>query len=816
MKASELDKIVLTYLTKKGYRESGSALQKEANVLTSMDELAFSSKVDAEAQLRDQILLHDPAENQPQALIESYQRLLSWCEDSLDLYKGELGLCRYPIFVHCYLDLVERGFQSTAVEFMARFRNDHAFGSGTEAEIARLAGISMPQHVRENELALIFRRNKYNIKMCSYASELLLSFLQNSRLMQLLGIVNQYLNIHIYHGQPSGGEQGPCAAGPVDQTTAQGAMTGEPLQTVTSLNSKSILWGAFNPAQLIPATGASSGDGKGPAGAGDDRSGATGGSGAANGHGGASGGAGGASSSANSARPEVPPMGRIPLAQPKEVEIEMRTKALREARQRVNLSAGSAGLVGGPGSSVMAGADADSSGIGGATGGERGVSGPSVSTGTNSAAMIAAQSAVLPSVCMYTFLNARDRVSCIDISNDSSLICAGFQESFLRCWSLTGEYLTSMKSGMELQKGYNPKDERITSKIVDENSAAHYKTLYGHSGAVFSTDFSPDNQFILSGSEDATVRLWSTKTWSNLVCYKGHNYPVWDVDFSPFGFYFASASHDKTARFWSSEHIYPLRIFAGHLSDVECVKFHPNSNYVATGSSDKTCRLWDVQTGECVRIFTGHSKAVMSVAISPDGKYLASGSLDNTARLWDLGSGKPVAVYCGHGPANLPDAPVASASGSDAASAMREMPGAGALNGESGAAGAKGSNGAATGGGMGGPGNGVYSLDFSGEGAVLASGGADCSVRIWDVKGAITASKSSGKVVAGGGMGTASGGLVGSTSSGGGRTNAQGGTGSVVCFPTKSTPVYNVQFSRQNVLLSAGVFKAPPVICGPK
>lgn len=65
------------------------------------------------------------------------------------------------------------------------------------------------------------------------------------------------------------------------------------------------------------------------------------------------------------------------------------------------------------------------------------------------------------------------------------------------------------------------------------------------------------------------ARLWSTQTYSNLVCYKGHNFPVWDVDFGPFGFYFATASHDRTARLWSCDHIYPLRIFAGHLSDVD-------------------------------------------------------------------------------------------------------------------------------------------------------------------------------------------------------------------------------------------------------
>lgn len=73
---------------------------------------------------------------------------------------------------------------------------------------------------------------------------------------------------------------------------------------------------------------------------------------------------------------------------------------------------------------------------------------------------------------------------------------------------------------------------------------------------------------------DLIARLWSTQTYSNLVCYKGHNYPIWDVDFGPHGFYFATASNDRTARLWSCDHIHPLRIFAGHLSDVDVCIYH--------------------------------------------------------------------------------------------------------------------------------------------------------------------------------------------------------------------------------------------------
>lgn len=80
----------------------------------------------------------------------------------------------------------------------------------------------------------------------------------------------------------------------------------------------------------------------------------------------------------------------------------------------------------------------------------------------------------------------------------------------------------------------------------------------------------------------------------------------------------------------------------------QCVQWHANCNYIATGSSDKTVRLWDVQSGECVRIFIGHRSMILSLAMSPDGRYMASGDEDGAIMMWDLSSGRCVMPLIGH------------------------------------------------------------------------------------------------------------------------------------------------------------------------
>jgi transcription initiation factor TFIID subunit 5 len=167
-------------------------------------------------------------------------------------------------------------------------------------------------------------------------------------------------------------------------------------------------------------------------------------------------------------------------------------------------------------------------------------------------------------------------------------MAAGFAESYIRLWSLKGEKLRGLRSDFtsssirdcELSWKYN--EEFISHLLVasslrkiKEKGGTTTRKLIGHSGPVYSVDFDPLSgsaappKYLLSSSADATVRLWSMDTMTNLVAFRGHENPVWDVKWSPMGVYFATGSRDRTARLWSTDRISCLRVYAGHLSDVD-------------------------------------------------------------------------------------------------------------------------------------------------------------------------------------------------------------------------------------------------------
>lgn len=620
---ADQDRIVYQYLRKHNYDSTLSAFKKESGT-QSLDQFATNAAatVSAETGITNQIAAYRSGDAQhfPDAIEEAYGSLSKWIESSLDQYRNELYTVTYPIFVHCYLDLVAREY----VEEAKKFIQDHCVEHEQyhDLEIRELAGVTTPEQMASSDLVSALRTRRYTLQLCSYSQELFLAYLMEHKFMALLGIVNQHIELAVLSGKAS--------------QQVQAVRLGTASEEVEMLNKKHVYWGQLKQSSAVEEAleddGAAAADDANPE---DDEE--------------------TAKAKKRAKRPKTTiangaPADRVPLPPARGRELQMKIEQLKEIRKRVELNA-----------------------------------------------------ANLPSACLYSFFNATDRVHCLNMSEDATMIAAGFADSYIKIWSLDAKKpLRTLQPASTLKAAVVTEDSKLEDFLDDQPEES--KTLIGHAGPVYETSFSPDNSHLVSCSEDGTVRLWNLATFTNVVCYKGHMNPVWSVSFSPLGYYFATASHDRTARLWSTDHIYPLRLFAGHLSDVDVVKFHPNTNYIATGSTDKSCRLWDVTTGECVRVFEGHTGTVHALAFSEDGKYLASGGDDCNVLLWNLGSGKQITVLKGH----------------------RDV---------------------------------IYTVSFSGDGTLIASGSADKTLRLWAARDAIhhAEEEAEGGAVSGAAAGAAAG-----------------------------------------------------------
>ena len=227
----------------------------------------------------------------------------------------------------------------------------------------------------------------------------------------------------------------------------------------------------------------------------------------------------------------------------------------------------------------------------------------------------------------------------------------------------------------------------ITSKlqlpvpvVLDRQNWQCVQTLKGHSSMVHAIAISPDGQFIASGSNDKTIKLWQVGT-GKLVRQLGrwsssHSSMVHSVAFSPISSnlsyqgesgksagvadlnrgILASGSWDNTIKLWDINTGKEIRTLTGHANWVNSVAFSPDGKFLASGSADCTIKLWQVQTGIEIQTFTGHSDPVSSVAYSPrtpttnsqERQLVASGSNDYTIKLWQIYTGRNIYTLTGH------------------------------------------------------------------------------------------------------------------------------------------------------------------------
>ncbi|KAJ9267667.1 hypothetical protein DTO195F2_1 [Paecilomyces variotii] len=184
----------------------------------------------------------------------------------------------------------------------------------------------------------------------------------------------------------------------------------------------------------------------------------------------------------------------------------------------------------------------------------------------------------------------------------------------------------------------HPSSIRMFPK-VEKLWGSELQTLEGHSGAVGAVAFSPNNQTLVTGSHDKTIKLWDTMTGSLQQTLEGHLGWIRTIAFSSCGLLLASGSHDNTIKLWDAVTGALQKTFCGHSGSVWSVEFSPNGKLIVSGSVDSTVKLWDTATGFLKHTFKGHTHPVQAVAFSPDGKVLASGSHDKTIRLWDTTTG---------------------------------------------------------------------------------------------------------------------------------------------------------------------------------
>jgi WD40 repeat protein len=296
-------------------------------------------------------------------------------------------------------------------------------------------------------------------------------------------------------------------------------------------------------------------------------------------------------------------------------------------------------------------------------------------------------------------------------SPDGKRLASGSADFILRVWDVaTGREELTLKEHQAWlwSVAFDPEGKRLVSadaggtiKVWDARGQL-LNSFQGHTKGVNQLAFSPDGKRLASASLDGTCKIWNSADWQEVHSLPSNGKTFEAVAWSKDGKLLA-AGDDAQVILWNTDTYEVLhtldtpgkgllaftpdgRTLLTAREDCTREEGHAFSRWeVATGTklkswelptrggyaffhlstdsrfvfvsrtspADSGVRVYDAETGEEQFRPRGHGGAVLNVAISPDGRTLASGSADRTARLWDLSrkdEGRRMKDESEHGP----------------------------------------------------------------------------------------------------------------------------------------------------------------------
>jgi WD40 repeat protein len=193
---------------------------------------------------------------------------------------------------------------------------------------------------------------------------------------------------------------------------------------------------------------------------------------------------------------------------------------------------------------------------------------------------------------------------------------------------------STVDGGQIVSVTFTPNGKRIAyarnnEVIVEQNGNDDRRSrkLFENSDTVSSFAFSDDGRELACGLPDHTVTVREVETGRQLHKLEGLKQPITSLAFSRDGRFIAVAGGDIEGKLGRGE----IRIWnvqtnesfslEGHTGPVTCVAFSPDGVHLASASHDKTVKIWDVNARMRVNEFS-HPDSVRCVAFCPDGRIV--------------------------------------------------------------------------------------------------------------------------------------------------------------------------------------------------
>jgi WD40 repeat protein/serine/threonine protein kinase len=254
---------------------------------------------------------------------------------------------------------------------------------------------------------------------------------------------------------------------------------------------------------------------------------------------------------------------------------------------------------------------------------------------------------------------------CVAASPDGERIAAAGNDSVIFLFDAKSRKLIHRLTGHDepvWAVAWSPNGSQLASacwdgsiKTWDAKTAQELRTIRGQSKPLYSVAWNKDGTLLAAAGESESVWVWDATTGELVQPLDGQTAGARGVAWHPCENRIACAGMDANIRIWDlndPEHPRFLKDQrceeTAHGNWVNKVAWHPDGIRLASVSNDQKCKIWNTRDGTVESTLPGHSEGVLGICWSIDGKKLATCGEDHTIRIWNTDDGKELAELRGH------------------------------------------------------------------------------------------------------------------------------------------------------------------------
>jgi WD40 repeat protein len=245
----------------------------------------------------------------------------------------------------------------------------------------------------------------------------------------------------------------------------------------------------------------------------------------------------------------------------------------------------------------------------------------------------------------------------------NQLLTAG-KDGALKLWSLPPFPAKSLAHpGAVLAIAASPDAKRLYTggedKILrswDMTKDQADKQFTGHTAAITAVVISANGQILTSGGADKTIRFWDFAAGKEKIALAAHSGPVTSLSLHPNGQQLLSASDDGTIKIWQLPIMPPAKAPPGpvtvpplrqiaHGSPVRQAFFSPKGDQIFSWGDDKALKIWNAADGKPIKSVPSKDP-IAQVGISADGSKIVLAEATGAISVWaNPPADKPLAGY---------------------------------------------------------------------------------------------------------------------------------------------------------------------------